>query len=246
MSYNNFVMIKDVLNKKFSLFLLSGLIGLVGSCSNTTFEKEVVLENKISAKTSSNLFSVDKNISVVSKIQSILNGTRSFSGDFRQQSSNGDYQSGKIWLKKPGNMRIEYNSGLLLLADGDNLVYYDPSIDQKTLIDLETTPAGVLVKKNIVLEGGDLSVLDSYEVDEKYFVTIALKADAGLGRVEFILDKKTEDILGWTVKDAQGVSTKFDIINYKKNILVANSKFVLKKKKNFGSSGEVENGSDFY
>lgn len=239
-------MIKEKIKKNLSLFLLFGLIGLGSSCSSINFEKEIVLEKNITVSKNVNLFEVEKEVSIVEKIQSILNGTKSFSGDFKQYSSNGDYQNGKIWLKKPGNMRIQYSSGLLLLADGDNLVYYDPSIDQKTLIDLDTTPAGVLVKKNIVLDGGDLSVVDSYEADGKYFVSLALKADAGLGKVEFILDKKTENVLGWTVKDSQGVSTKFDITNYKKNILVSADRFLLKNKKNFGSSGEVDNGSDFY
>ena len=85
----------------------------------------------------------------IKKIEDYLNKLNNITSNFIQTNSNGLKAEGKIFLSKPGKLRIEYKKKdtLLIVADGKWLHYFDIELNEKQSIIIEKSPAWVLLKK---------------------------------------------------------------------------------------------------
>ncbi len=91
----------------------------------------------------------------VDRVQSYLNGIRTLSSRFQQSSGEGSQATGQLWLARPGRMRFEYDPPVpvLLVANGQNIFYYDKELQQVSELRVNETPAGFLLRDQITLSG---------------------------------------------------------------------------------------------
>ncbi|HLN25050.1 MAG TPA: outer membrane lipoprotein carrier protein LolA, partial [Patescibacteria group bacterium] len=96
----------------------------------------------------------------VSKAEQYLNDVTTLRARFLQASASGATAEGTMFLSRPGRMRLEYDppSPILVIADGSYLIYYDKDLQQVSYVDLDSTPAGVLVQPQVKLDGDDQQV----------------------------------------------------------------------------------------
>ena len=100
--------------------------------------------------------SVDSKL--VTNAEKYLNSITGLNGTF-VQTANGKNQSGNFAMLRPGRVRLDYdNMPIQLIADGQDLYFFDKSLDQITTVPLTSTPAGILIRKNIDLKNADISV----------------------------------------------------------------------------------------
>ena len=77
------------------------------------------------------------------KIEAYLNNIKSLEATFIQMASNGATAEGRLFIKKPNKIRMEYADpvNVLIVGDGNFIVYNDTELDQVTHIDYDDIPA---------------------------------------------------------------------------------------------------------
>ncbi|MGR4001081.1 MAG: outer membrane lipoprotein carrier protein LolA [Alphaproteobacteria bacterium] len=133
-------------------------------------------------------------------------------GEFLQVSSNGFQDQGRIWLRRPNRMRIEYEEQpIILLADGINWVVYDVEEDNKSEILLSATPFHFLLQKD-----PDLSKINVTRVHRAAGILEVTFEDADHpehGSMTLEFTSAPFALLGWVILDAQGRRTRVSLVN---------------------------------
>ena len=78
----------------------------------------------------------------ITKIENYLNNLKSMEAKFVQISSNGGSTEGNLYIKKPNKIRMEYADpvSVLIVGNGDYIIYNDKELDQVSHIDYEDIP----------------------------------------------------------------------------------------------------------
>ena len=101
----------------------------------------------------------------LNKIENYLNNINTLEASFVQMSSNGGSAEGKIYIEKPSKIRMEYTAPdpLLIVGNGDYIIYNDKELDQITNIDYKDIPATMILSNKIKFDGKNLKVADFYK-----------------------------------------------------------------------------------
>ena len=145
----------------------------------------------------------------IAEIERYLDSIRTMSAEFQQFDEQGRVATGRIYLARPGRMRVEYDppTPYLLVASTGALVYYDPEVKQLTTLPLSSTPAAFLLKDHISLTKG--VVVKSFEHGPGALrVEVADASDEGAGSVLMVFEDRPMALRQWTVTDAQGIKTQ--------------------------------------
>ena len=173
---------------------------------------------------------------LIGRIEGYLNGLGSFKADFTQIAPNGNRSSGEVFVRRPGQLRFDYDppSKILLVAPGDwRLVYYDGKTKQVTVIPISKTPLGILLDDPIRLSG-DVDVVDVVEQGDEVAVRIVRTASPGQGNVVLVLGKEPLQLRRWAIVDPQGYTTNVVLQNIQTNVSLASSLFRWRDPKVFG------------
>lgn len=208
----------------------------------TTVIRKVSNDNKVSDNA---IVKVD-NSPIVEKFKNYLNNLKDIKGEFVQKTSDGKVENGYFLISKPGKMKIEYDNGMILLADGENLIYYDSESDQITTLDLKDSPAAILLLNDVKLDGSDAKVVYVSSKDDYKLLETNIKQNALNVYISFKVKENPFSLEGWILKDAQDITTDFSM----KNVKVVSggfdkSDFELKRHKTYGTGG-VKSQNDFY
>jgi len=183
---------------------------------------------------------VDKNL--VTRAEKYLNSITGLTGDF-VQTNNGKRENGTFSMLRPGRVRLDYkNMPIQLISDGSDLYFYDKSLDQITTVPLTSTPAGILVRKNIDLQNADIHVIDTMESGSTFALKMNLRGQEGLGNMTVVFNKKPLGLNSWTIVDAVGNRTNVAFHNMKTKTNFGKNYFQLQRHKTVSTSG----GDDFY
>ena len=178
----------------------------------------------------------------VQNAEKYLNSITGLSGDFIQ-TSNGKVAKGLFAMLRPGRVRLDYtNSKIQLISDGSDLYFFDQSLDQITTVPLTSTPAGILVRKNIDLQNSDIVVSDTFDGSTTFALTMHLRDNKGLGHMTVVFDKNPVKLKSWMVVDATGVSTDVVFKNLKKKTDFDKNYFQISRHKTISNAS----GDDFY
>jgi outer membrane lipoprotein-sorting protein len=145
----------------------------------------------------------------LAEIERYLDSIRTMAADFQQIDQEGRVATGRIFLARPGRMRVEYDppTPYLLVASSGALVYYDSEIDQVTTLPISATPAAFLLKDTISLTQG--VTVRSFERGRGAIrVEVVDAQDEGAGSVLMVFEDRPLALKQWTVTDAQGIKTQ--------------------------------------
>lgn len=183
---------------------------------------------------------VDKTL--VTRAEKYLNSITGLTGDF-VQTNNGNRETGTFSMLRPGRVRLDYKRmPIQLISDGSDLYFYDKSLDQITTVPLTSTPAGILVRKNIDLQNADIRVIDTMDTGSTFALKMNLRGQEGLGNMTVVFDKKPVALNSWTIVDAVGNRTNVAFNNLKTKTNFGKNYFQLQRHKTVSTSG----GDDFY
>ena len=183
---------------------------------------------------------VDTNL--VGRAEKYLNSITGLSGDF-VQTNNGKNEKGTFSMLRPGRVRLDYkNMPVQLMADGADLYFYDKSLDQITTVPLTSTPAGILVRRNINLRNADINVMETKSGTDSFSLKMNLRGQEGLGNMTVVFDKRDSKLKSWSVVDAVGNKTDVVFSNLKTKTDFGKNYFQIQRHKTISTSG----GDEFY
>lgn len=166
----------------------------------------------------------------VSRIEDTLGKVSTLQARFRQIAADGSATTGTATLDRPGRMRFDYDkpSPLLLVANDGRVVFQDRSVDQVTVIPLDRTPLGLLLRPEFRLSG-DVTVTGFEHRDGQIRVQVVRTQSAGEGTLTLVFSDAPLALLGWSVVDAQGRTTTISLSDVHLGGSVPQSLFVLPK-----------------
>ncbi|MBC6444535.1 MAG: outer membrane lipoprotein carrier protein LolA [Alphaproteobacteria bacterium GM202ARS2] len=150
----------------------------------------------------------------VVRISDYLNNLRQFTARFVQVTDKGGYASGRLYIQRPGRMRVDYDlpNQLQIIADGSNVIFYDPSFNSINSMPLEEFPAGVLLGHAIDL-GGERFRVASFEKKDNMFEVVvhdrqASGSASGGSKVRLFFSDNPLRLEQWSLKDARGENVR--------------------------------------
>jgi len=145
----------------------------------------------------------------VERAEAYLNGITTLKARFLQVSPNGTSIEGDAYLSRPGKLRLQYDppSPLLVVADGTFLIVHDRQLGEPSYIPLGSTPAGILVRADLRLEGGDVMVTRVTRLPGVVRVSMVEAEDAAAGEITMVFSDKPFQLRQWQVRDAQNQVT---------------------------------------
>lgn len=184
----------------------------------------------------------DVNSEFVKSAEKYLNSVTGLTGKF-VQSANKKQEKGTFSMLRPGRVRLDYdNMPIQLISDGQDLYFFDSSLDQITTVPLTSTPAGILVRKNINLTDADIVVTDTYDYKNSFGLKMNLRGQEGLGYMTVFFDKKPVRLNSWSVVDATGATTDVAFQGLREKNDFDKNYFQIKRHKTISTSG----GDDYY
>ena len=201
-------------------FLLCGLLILWG------FQAEAVVPKNLDTP---------ENRKILKLTQELLNSFTTMKSRFTQFSSkDGDYlQHGDFYLSRPNRMRMIYEkpAEIEFIADGYYLIYYDKGFDQVSYLEINQTPAAILLKPDFSFDESEFLVKDIRTELDEYHITAVKNGEEELGALTLIVEGDPLSLKQWELVDAKGIKSTVGLYEIEKNIPMDSNLFIFKKEK---------------
>jgi outer membrane lipoprotein-sorting protein len=167
----------------------------------------------------------------LTKIENYLNNLTSLKGGFVQMASNGSTAEGRLYISKPSKIRMEYTQPdpLLIVGNGDYVIYQDKALDQITNIDYKDIPATMILTQAIKLDGKNLKVTDLYKDSGQTSVTVEMPKNPNVKPITLVFDNSPFQLKQWKVIDPQNIEVTISLFDLEKDTDIAANMFKFDK-----------------
>ena len=167
---------------------------------------------------------------MIARIENYLANITTLKADFVQISSDGGAAEGTLYMERPGKMRFEYNppAQILLVSTGHDFIYYDKEINAPTYFDIDETPAGIILAKDISLTD-KVRIVNFQRTAETIRVKLVRKSDPGAGSVTLVFAEKPMQLRQWIVTDPTGIETTVTLFNTEEGVSLDPELFKFKR-----------------
>lgn len=168
----------------------------------------------------------------VKKVENYLNSIKTLSADFVQIASNGEKAEGRIYIEKPNKIRMEYKepSNILIVGNGDYIVYYDKELEQITNIDYADIPAAMILANTVKLDGKELKVTDFYQDPGMTKIGLQYQNAGDLGPFTLIFGNNPFTLKQWKVITPQSLEVSLSLYDTVVDGKLDNSLFQFSKR----------------
>ena len=175
----------------------------------------------------------------ISSVENYLNNIKTLSARFVQMASNGSSAEGEIWIAKPNKIRMVYAdpTDVLIVGNGDYIVYNDKELDQVTNIDYDDIPASMLLANDVKIDGKQIKVKDFHKDTASTSVTLEY-AKGNMGPITLTFSNKPFELKKWSIVDPQNIEVSVSLYNAITDDKIDDSMFKFKhaKDKKSGSN----------
>ena len=134
--------------------------------------------------------------------------------EFTQISSDGSYAIGKLYFRRPFQMRLEYNveKPFNLITTRNLLIVDEPENKQITNYPLSETPLAFLLEEDFSLIANEFL---TQSIIRNGLAEISLREEKGhrAGELILLFEPNQMNLRGWKIIDAMGVKTKVTLQN---------------------------------
>lgn len=165
----------------------------------------------------------------LARIDASLNNTGSFFGRFTQIDANGQQDTGKIYIQRPGKMRFEYDAPnpLLIVSDGVTLIQQDRALETADRVPLSATPLNFFLKENVNL-ADDTEVTSLIKDASEMRVTARDGSGEMEGDITMVFDAQNLALKAWYISDSFGGVTRVYLSDLQYNQRVDPRLFILR------------------
>ena len=146
----------------------------------------------------------------LNKISDYINGLTTLQADFEQINSDGSIDRGKLYIRRPGRMRLEYtapNNALVIAGAGSVAIFDDKSKNGPTLFPLKKTPLNLLLKKNVDLYKNEM-ITEHTANNENTFIVAKDPKRKSQGDIKIVFSNSPVSLQGWTITNQSNQKTK--------------------------------------
>jgi len=146
----------------------------------------------------------------LNKISDYINGLTTLQADFEQINSDGSIDTGKLYIRRPGRMRLEYtapNNALVIAGAGSVAIFDDKSKNGPTLFPLKKTPLNLLLKKNVDLYKNEM-ITEHTANNENTFIVAKDPKRKSQGSIKMVFSNSPVSLQGWTITNQSNQKTK--------------------------------------
>ena len=174
-----------------------------------------------------------QNAEHISKIEAYLNTIKTLEADFVQMSSNGGTAEGRLFIKKPNKIRMEYAApvNVLIAGDGNFIVYNDTELGQVTHIDYDDIPASLILANDIKIDGKQIKVMDFYQDSGTTSITLDYAGKGELGPITLVFSNNPMELKQWRIVDPQSVEVAVSLYDIQKDRPLDDKIFKFQEKK---------------
>lgn len=174
---------------------------------------------------------------LVDRAAAYLQNLNEAKGRFVQTDPRGSVSQGSVYLKRPGKARFDYEppSGLLVVSDGAVVSIHDKRLKTFESYPLQATPLALFLARQIRLDKG-VVISRVTRLADGFSITARDGKKEAEGQITLTFADNPMSLVGWTVTDAQGQSTRIRVTGLAPASGLAASLFVLKdpRPKNVG------------
>ena len=169
----------------------------------------------------------DAESAAVEKAESYLNGIKTLQARFLQVNPDGGTLEGDVFIARPGKMRLVYDppTPMLMVADGVFLIYVDTEMNEVSHIDLDETPAGILLKEHLSFTDSDVRLEDVRLGAGTVEVTTSMANDLAAGTLTLVFSDAPFELRQWRVVDAQNQEVTVTLFDAKRDVKLDSSLF---------------------
>ncbi|MBQ7285203.1 MAG: outer membrane lipoprotein carrier protein LolA [Alphaproteobacteria bacterium] len=174
-----------------------------------------------------------QNAENIRKIEDYLNNIKSMEATFVQMASNGATAEGRLFISKPNKIRMEYANptNVLIVGDGDFIVYNDLDLDQVTHINYDDIPASLILANDIKIDGKKIKITDFYQDAGSTSITLDYADKGDLGPITLVFSNSPMELKQWKIVDPQSVEVAVSLYDAKKDTPLDDNIFKFKKNK---------------
>ena len=175
------------------------------------------------------LFANDKTIK---RIENYINNITTMQGSFTQDGPQNNqavnFSKGKFWISRPGKMRFQYTSPhkMYVIADGVWLAVKPKARLPFERYPLDATPARFLLRQNLSIKDA-AQVENLIERGNKISLWLTSKDARLAGKIQLRFRKNPLALEGWTILDAQGMTTEIRLKNVQRGAALDPSLFFI-------------------
>jgi len=175
----------------------------------------------------------DINQKKIQQIEDYLNTVKTIKASFVQTASNGNTAEGILYVEKPNKIRMEYSepTNVLIVGNGDYIVYNDKDLEQVTNIDYEDIPASLILANNIKIDGKQIKVSNYYEDAGSTVVTLRYPEKPEIAPITLTFTNSPFALRQWSIVDPQSVEVVVSLYNVETDTPLEQSLFKFKKAK---------------
>jgi outer membrane lipoprotein-sorting protein len=168
----------------------------------------------------------------VARIEGYLNGLSTVKASFQQYTNSEGLAFGRIYLRRPGRLRVEYDppSEIVLVADGTLLSYYDSELNHIEQVPLKLSPMWFLLRQNVKL-GGDVTVTQFKRNAGSIMIGLVQSDEPDAGSVQLEFGDKPLELRQWTIIDPAGTEVRVGLYDAEFGGQLANELFATPRKK---------------
>ena len=147
----------------------------------------------------------DTETAALKRAEGYLNGISTLQARFVQVNPDGSSHEGDLYISRPGKMRLAYDppTPMLMVADGVFLIYVDTQMKDVSHIDLNDTPAGLLLKKDLSFTDSDIKLGGVKAATGTVEIAVSMTKDPAAGKLTLVFTEAPFELKQWRVVDAQ-------------------------------------------
>lgn len=168
----------------------------------------------------------------LNKIENYLNGITTLESSFVQMASNGATSEGKLYISKPSKIRMEYAAptDVLIVGNGDEIIFHDKELDQITNIDYDDIPGTKILTNRIQIDNKNLKVTDFYKDAGSTTITLEYAKEKDMGPITLIFNNNPFELRQWKIIDPQSVEVTLSLYDITKGKALDENLFSYKVK----------------
>ncbi|QEX25157.1 outer-membrane lipoprotein carrier protein [Hypericibacter adhaerens] len=166
-----------------------------------------------------------------------LNGITTMRAKFQQYSNTAGLAFGKIYLRRPGRLRVEYDPPLkvIIVADGLVVSYYDQELDQISQVPIGSSPLWFLLRETVSFSNG-VTVSDLQRQPGSLRVSAFESGSPEAGQIELLFADNPIELRQWTILDPQGNQIRVGLQDVTLGGALANALFATPSKSTPGEN----------
>ncbi len=163
----------------------------------------------------------------IATVEKYLNGIGSLVANFKQWDKSGNLTKGKLYIKKPGLLCMQYSGSeqIVILSDNKNIFFIDKGTNDIATMPIANTPAKIFLYDDLNI--AEQFVLKQFSHKQNTItVTLGLK-NQDVGYIELLFAEHPMRLIQWQITDVHNNNTLVQLYDMQTNVPINDSIFSL-------------------